>query len=70
MIQGGSKCECLQGREHMRYMKLRVEMLHFWVLKKEIPCCFGEVLTVTLRPPESRFSSPKEVLTECPLVYV
>ena len=72
MIPGGSKCECLQGQAHMRYMKLCIEMLYFWVLALEIPCCFGEVLTVTLRNPATcmNFVSffPKEVLTDCPVV--
>ena len=27
-----SKCECVQGQEHMRYMKCCIEMLYIWVL--------------------------------------
>ena len=28
----GSKCECVQGREHMRYMKCCIKMLYIWIL--------------------------------------
>ena len=28
----GSKCECVQGQEHMRYMKCCIEMLYIWAL--------------------------------------
>jgi hypothetical protein len=28
----GSKCECVRGQEHTRYMKCCIEMLYIWVL--------------------------------------
>ena len=40
----GSKCECVQGREHMRYMKCCIKMLYIWIL-----WWFREVLTVRVR---------------------
>ena len=51
MIPRGSNCECLQGQEHIRYMKLCIKKYHIYqVLTVELPLFRGEVLTAHLEP--------------------
>ena len=45
----GSKCECVQGQEHMRYMKCCIEMLIYLGSNCGDFVVLLEVLTVRVR---------------------